>query len=103
MLVESHVALDVAIVNPTDRRLEIRLSVQLATHVPAAKPVCSAACLTEIALGVRHPRPRIDRVPKFLLAQLSASDVDGLEPVQLLAVGAAAPVDHELVIEHLLL
>ena len=45
----------------------------------------------------------IHRISQFLLGEFLSRDVDGLEPLQLFTIGAAADVDLQLVIEDLFL
>ena len=103
MLVIAHIHINVIVGNPADGRFQITLTIHFARDIFACQAVCRAVVLAEIAFGVAHPRTRIHRVAQFLFGEFLSRDVDGLEPFQLLAVGAATDVDLQLVIEDLLL
>ncbi len=55
--------------------------------------------LLKYALRRGDERPVVNGVAQFLCREFLARDVDRAEPFELLAVGAAAHVDHEFVVE----
>ena len=72
------------------------------THLGITDGMGRASVLVEVSLGVGDPRTCEHGIAKFLVRQFYASDVDGLEPLQLLAVGSRAQLDHQPVVEDLL-
>lgn len=103
VLMIGHVNFYVSIRDPGDGRLQIVLSDGGARQIVGRNLGGYAAGLTEVALGVAHPGSCIDGVAQFLFRQLLAGDVDGLEPLELLAVAAATDIDVEFVVQNLLL
>ncbi len=103
VLVVRHIDLDVAVRNPRDGGFEIILADSGAIEVVAADLRGRCAVLAEIALGVAHPRAGIHRVAQLLFGECLTRNIDGAEPLELLAVGAATDVDLQRVVEDLLL
>ena len=68
-----------------------------------AQTSAAAVCLRKVLLCVRHERACKDGVVYFLVVQDFSGNVDGLEPVQLLACIALAYIYLQLVVEDFLL
>ena len=103
VLVVRHVYLDVAVRNPRDGGFEIILADSGAIEVVAANLRGRCAVFAEIAFGIAHPRAGIHRVAQLLFGECLTRNIDGAEPLELLAVGAATDVDLQRVVEDLLL
>ena len=89
--------------NPLDSSFKIFLANHLTRQELISDLDSSTAILAEIPLCIRHPGAGVYYIPKLLVRELHTCDVDRSEPVELLLVVARANVDHELVIEDLLL
>lgn len=103
MLMIAHIDFNVAVRNPSDGGFEIGLAVHFARDIFAGQAVSGAVVFTEIALGITHPRARIHGVAQLLLGEFLASDVDGLEPLEFLTVGAATDIHLQGIVEDLFL
>ena len=103
VLMLRHVLFDFSLRVPVDRRLQILLPDRAAPQVIARQPISRAIRFAENWLRAGGPRPSIHRVAQFLIGVFLARNVDGSEPIQLLAVRPGAEVDHQFVIKNLLL
>ena len=63
----------------------------------------STAGLAEIPLCVRYLRAGVNGIPQFLIGELHTGNVNRSEPVKFLLVIAGADIDHQLIVEDLLL
>ena len=103
VLVACHVFLDapraVCVGRPPQGCLKQLLPDGRAADVSVGDAPGGAPALAEVTLGIAQPRAGVDGVAQFLLREPLARYVDGLEPLQPLAVAAPADVDHERVAE----
>ena len=103
MLVVGHIHFFVSAREPVDGRFQIVLADRGTAHVFACHAVCRATVLAEIAFGIAHPRAGIYGVAQFLFGKFFPGNVDGSEPLQLFAVGTAANVNHQFIVQNLFL
>ena len=103
VLMVRHIDLDIAVRNPRDGRFEIVLTDGRTREVVAPDFGRRRTVLAEITFGIAHPRAGIHGVAQLLLGEFLSRYIDGFEPLEFLAVGAAANIDLQLVVEDLLL
>ena len=98
-----HIDLDIAVRNPRDGRFEIVLTDGRTREVVAPDFSRRRSVFAEITLGIAHPRARIYGIAQLLFGEFLSRYIDGFEPLEFLAVGAAANIHLQLVVEDLLL
>ncbi len=74
--------------SPANSSLHVLLTDGCTLEVIARQRISRASRLQEITLRIRNPRAGIYRISQFLVVKTLASDVDYLEPIQLLRVRA---------------
>lgn len=107
MLVNRHVHLPgfqtVAVSNPSQCLFQQLLPNRVAFQVSVRHLRSNTVAFREVVLGIGQPRSCIGSIQQFLRSQNFASNVDALEPLQLLSLGAFANVNCQLVVQNRLL
>lgn len=98
-----HVGLNGSAANPVEYGFEVVLSVGCSAKQVACHLVRRASGLREVFLGVGEPGSGVDCISKFLVRKLEPGNIDRLEPIQFLTILARAEVDHESVVQDLVL